>query len=103
MRHAEDFVNLGNRDDIEIFERTQESLAATPEIEWVDVSRGWGTGREWQEADGGLAGNIADETGIRSGYEHWRRLMSAGCPAAGHQSDFFASGGAGGASALVDQ
>ncbi len=78
MRQAEDFVNLGNRDDIEIFERTQEALAAAPEVEWVDVSRGWGTDRECREAGGPLAGNVADETGIRSGYEQWRKLMSTG-------------------------
>jgi phenylpropionate dioxygenase-like ring-hydroxylating dioxygenase large terminal subunit len=98
MRHAEDFVNLGNRDDIEIFERTQESLVATPEVEWVDVSRGWGTGREWREAGGALAGNIADETGIRSGYEQWQRLMSAN-----HLSHFADAGGASGTATLVDQ
>jgi phenylpropionate dioxygenase-like ring-hydroxylating dioxygenase large terminal subunit len=78
MRHAEDFVNLGNRDDIEIFERTQEALEAVPESEWVDVSRGWATDREWREPQGALVGNVADETGIRSGYEEWRRLMVAG-------------------------
>lgn len=98
MRHAEDFVNLGNRDDIEIFERTQEALADTPEVEWVDVSRGWGTGREWREAGGAVAGNIADETGIRSGYEQWRRLMSGG-----HLLDFAATGRPSGTGAFVDQ
>ncbi len=98
MRQAEDFVNLGNRDDIEIFERTQEALAGTPEVEWVDVSRGWGTGREWREAGGAVAGNIADETGIRSGYEQWRRLMSGG-----HLLDFAATGRPSGTGAFVDQ
>jgi phenylpropionate dioxygenase-like ring-hydroxylating dioxygenase large terminal subunit len=78
MRHAEDFVSLGNPDDMEIFERTQEALSTAPEIEWVDVSRGWGTEREWQEPEGALTGNVADETGIRSGYEQWRKLMSGG-------------------------
>jgi hypothetical protein len=78
MRHAEDFVNVGNRDDIEIFERTQDALATAPESEWVDVSRGWGTEREWREPGGAVVGNVADETGIRSGYEQWRRLMSGG-------------------------
>jgi phenylpropionate dioxygenase-like ring-hydroxylating dioxygenase large terminal subunit len=78
MRVAEDFINLGNRDDIEIFERTQDALTTAPESEWVDVSRGWGTDREWREPGGALAGNIADETGIRSGYEEWRKLMSRG-------------------------
>ncbi|HXW78074.1 MAG TPA: Rieske 2Fe-2S domain-containing protein [Acidimicrobiales bacterium] len=76
MRHAEDFVNLGNRDDVEVFERTQEALADAREGAWVDVSKGWATDREFWEPGGALAGNVADETGIRSAYEQWRKLMT---------------------------
>jgi phenylpropionate dioxygenase-like ring-hydroxylating dioxygenase large terminal subunit len=77
MRFAEDFVNLGNRDDSEVFERVQDGLAHGYESEWVDVSKGWQTGREYAEAAGSLAGNVSDETGVRAAYDEWRRLMSA--------------------------
>jgi phenylpropionate dioxygenase-like ring-hydroxylating dioxygenase large terminal subunit len=76
MRHAEDFVHIGNRDDAEIFERTQDALTHIPDLEWMDVSRGWDTDREHTEPGGAVVGNVADETGIRSGYEQWKRLMS---------------------------
>ena len=77
MRFAEDFINVGNRDDIEIFERAQQALTDVGDVEWVDVSRGWDSGRERIEADGSVTGNVADETGIRGGYEQWKRLMAA--------------------------
>jgi phenylpropionate dioxygenase-like ring-hydroxylating dioxygenase large terminal subunit len=77
MRFAEDFVNVGNRDDNEIFERTQDALTNVCEVEWVDVSRGWATDRESLEPSGARVGNIADETGIRSAYHQWQKLMDA--------------------------
>lgn len=80
MRFAEDFVNLGNRDDSEVFERIQDGLTHAYESEWVDVSKGWRTGRERTEPQGSLAGNVSDETGIRAAYDEWRRLMSAENP-----------------------
>ena len=98
MRHAEDFVNLGNRDDIEIFERTQESLAATPEVEWVDVSRGGAPAESGGRWAGPWPGTSPTKRSIRSGYEQWRRLMSAS-----HLSHFADPGEASGTAALVDQ
>jgi phenylpropionate dioxygenase-like ring-hydroxylating dioxygenase large terminal subunit len=80
MRFAEDFVTLGNRDDGEVFERIQDGLTNAYESEWVDVSRGWRTGRERAEPDGSLIGNVSDETGIRGAYEEWWRLMAARDP-----------------------
>jgi phenylpropionate dioxygenase-like ring-hydroxylating dioxygenase large terminal subunit len=77
MRFAEDFVNLGNRDDAEVFERIQDGLTHGYESEWVDVSRGWRTTRELVEADGSVTGNVSDETGIRAAYDEWLRLMAA--------------------------
>jgi phenylpropionate dioxygenase-like ring-hydroxylating dioxygenase large terminal subunit len=76
MRFAEDFINVGNRDDNEIFERTQDALSGIPEVEWVDVSRGWSTDRESVLPSGERAGNVSDETGIRSAYQEWLTLMT---------------------------
>jgi phenylpropionate dioxygenase-like ring-hydroxylating dioxygenase large terminal subunit len=82
MRFAEDFVNLGNRDDGEVFERVQDGLAHAFESEWVDVSKGWQTSRERIEAPGSITGDVSDETGIRAAYDEWRRLMSGPDPLA---------------------
>ena len=76
MRFEEDFINVGNRDDNEVFERIQEALTTIPEMEWIDVSRGWGTDREARTPDGAITGSVTDETGIRAGYERWAELMS---------------------------
>lgn len=76
MRFTEDFSNLGNRDDFEVFERIQAALETVETLEWVDVSRGFDTDRERAQADGSVTGNITDETGIRGAYERWRELMS---------------------------
>jgi phenylpropionate dioxygenase-like ring-hydroxylating dioxygenase large terminal subunit len=77
MRFAEDFVALGNRDDSEVFERIQDALTHGYESEWVDVSKGWRTGRESLGPGGAITGNVSDETGIRAAYEEWVRLMDA--------------------------
>ncbi|MHB1886968.1 MAG: aromatic ring-hydroxylating oxygenase subunit alpha [Acidimicrobiales bacterium] len=76
MRFAEDFSNVGNRDDFEIFERIQEALTTVDCLEWIDVSRGYATSRELQQTDGSVSGNISDETGICASYRQWRSLMS---------------------------
>lgn len=55
-------------DDIEVFEALQEGCAAhSPEIEWLDFSRG----------DSGPSGDLTDETGVRGCYRHWKLVMSA--------------------------
>jgi len=77
LRFAEDFVYTGNRDDNEVFERMQISLANIPEMEWVDFSKGLGTDREQLQSDGSVRGNISDETGMRAAYQRWKELMSS--------------------------
>ncbi len=74
-RFLEDFAGFGYRDDNEIFERIQQALTAVPEMEWLDFSKGLGTGREVVEADGSVRGNVSDETGIRGSYFYWKELM----------------------------
>jgi hypothetical protein len=75
-RFLEDFAGFGYRDDNEIFERIQHSLATIPEMEWLDFSKGLGTDRESTGADGAVTGNVSDETGIRGAYFWWKELMS---------------------------
>jgi phenylpropionate dioxygenase-like ring-hydroxylating dioxygenase large terminal subunit len=75
-RFLEDFPGFGYRDDNEIFERIQHSLTTIPEMEWLDFSKGLGTDREITGADGAVAGNVSDETGIRGAYFWWKELMS---------------------------
>ena len=77
MRFSEDFSNVGNRDDFEVFERVQQALETVDSVEWVDVSRGFRTDREEHQPDGSVVGNVTDETGIRAGYVRWRELMSS--------------------------
>jgi len=76
-RFLEDFAAFGNRDDNEVFERIQSSLANIPEMEWLDFSKGLGTARETVGADGSVTGNVSDETGIRGSYGYWKTLMQS--------------------------
>ena len=76
LRFAEDFINVGNRDDNEIFERIQTALSTIPEMEWLDFSKGLGTDREVVNPDGSITGNVSDETGIRASYLRWKELMT---------------------------
>jgi phenylpropionate dioxygenase-like ring-hydroxylating dioxygenase large terminal subunit len=76
VRFSEDFNNVGARDDNEIFERIQNALENVPEMEWLDFSKGLGSGREHTGSDGAITGNISDETGIRGSYFWWKTLMN---------------------------
>ncbi len=76
MRFEEDFINIGNRDDNEVFERLAAALGDIPEMPWIDVSRGWRTAGETVEADESLSGRVTYETGIRASYVRWRELMT---------------------------
>lgn len=76
IRFSEDFNNVAARDDNEIFERIQKALAGTPEMPWLDFSKGLGTERETFAEDGSVTGNISDETGIRGSYHWWLTLMN---------------------------
>lgn len=69
-RFLEDFASFGYRDDNQIFERIQHSLATIPEMQWVDFSKGLGTDRESVGADGVITGAVSDETGIRGAYQY---------------------------------
>ena len=75
VRFAEDFNNVGVRDDNEGLERIQYALETIPEMAWVDLSRGLGTDRESIGPDGVVTGNVMDETGIRGAYDRWKELM----------------------------
>lgn len=76
IRFSEDFNNVAARDDNEIFERIQKALSTTPEMPWLDFSKGLGTERESFAEDGSVTGNISDETGIRGSYQWWLTLMN---------------------------
>jgi hypothetical protein len=76
VRFSEDFNNVGARDDNEIFERIQNALENVPEMEWLDFSKGLGSGREHTGSDDTVTGNISDETGIRGSYFWWKTLMN---------------------------
>jgi phenylpropionate dioxygenase-like ring-hydroxylating dioxygenase large terminal subunit len=76
LRFAEDFNNVGARDDNEVMERVQQGLTLIPEMEWVDLSRGLGTNRESVRQDGVITGNIMDDTGVRGSYGWWATLMN---------------------------
>lgn len=75
MRMQEDFPAFGEPDDLANFEEAQRGLTI-PEIEWVDVSRGLGTDREWLDERGILTGPVTDEFEVRHYFEEWRRLMT---------------------------
>ncbi|WP_432826310.1 aromatic ring-hydroxylating oxygenase subunit alpha [Dactylosporangium sp. CA-092794] len=76
LRFCEDFVNFGEPDDIEMWERAQHGYAAA-EMEWNDISRGSTGERAEPRADGGTTVRVTDEAPIRSYWRLWQRQMSA--------------------------
>jgi phenylpropionate dioxygenase-like ring-hydroxylating dioxygenase large terminal subunit len=74
-RVEEDFTAFGTPDDIEMFERAQAGLAAVPEVEWVDASRGLGAG-DHVDADGLPTGSIMSEAPTRGYLRRYRELMA---------------------------
>lgn len=76
MRIAEDFVSLGNPDDLELFERCQRGLAVG-EVEWVDMSKGLGDPLEAVTASGTTRAPVTYETPIRGYIDEWRRLVGS--------------------------
>jgi phenylpropionate dioxygenase-like ring-hydroxylating dioxygenase large terminal subunit len=74
-RVEEDFTAFGTPDDVEMFERAQAGLAAVPEVEWVDVSRGIGAG-DHVDADGLPTGSIMSEAPMRGYLGRYRELMA---------------------------
>ena len=75
LRFEEDLHSLGSRDDSEIQELVQHTLAVIPEMEWLDVSRGL-CRQTVDEKTGVITSNKTDDTAIRGGYDWWRTLMN---------------------------
>ncbi len=75
MRMQEDFPAFGEPDDLANFEEAQRGMLI-PEVEWIDISRGVGTGCEVTGADGVVEGPITHEHHIRGYFQEWTRLMT---------------------------
>ncbi|HSL57777.1 MAG TPA: Rieske 2Fe-2S domain-containing protein [Acidimicrobiales bacterium] len=73
LRFSEDFVNFGEPDDIEVWERTQRALSIG-EVQWLDVSRGSGLDGDADER-GVRRVPITYETSLRSYLAEWARLL----------------------------
>ena len=76
MRIAEDFPSLGNPDDLELFERCQLGLGIA-EIEWIDMSKGFGDPAEEVSDEGVRRGPVTHEVPMRGYIRAWRELMEA--------------------------
>jgi len=75
IRFDEDFHNVGSRDDSEIMELIQHNLSVTPEMEWIDVSRGM-CRQQVDSVTGVITSNKTDDTAIRGAYQYWKHLMN---------------------------
>jgi hypothetical protein len=76
LRFAEDFVNFGEPDDIEMWERTQRGLEIG-EIEWLDVSRGVGLPPDRErDGDGVATIPVSWETPLRGYLTEWQKLLA---------------------------
>jgi len=76
LRFAEDFVNFGEPDDIEMWERTQRGLEIG-EIEWLEVSRGAGLPADQLRDGNGVATiPISWETPLRGYLTEWQKLLA---------------------------
>ena len=75
MRMQEDFPAFGEPDDLANFEEAQRGMLI-PEMEWIDVSRGAGTGRETTDDQGVVTGPVTDEHHVRGYFQEWTRLMT---------------------------
>jgi hypothetical protein len=75
MRMQEDFPAFGEPDDLANFEEAQRGMLI-PEMEWIDVSRGVGTGRETTDGRGVVTGPVTDEHHVRGYFQEWTRLMT---------------------------
>ena len=76
MRMQEDFPNFGEPDDQTNFEECQRGMNI-PELEWINISRGLGTGRQRIDEDGVITGPITSELQLRSYLHVWKQYMSA--------------------------
>jgi hypothetical protein len=67
-------MGFGSPDDAEAWTRVQLGAAAGPDL-WIMLNRGLegdGTG-----AGGANVGDVSAETGMRSAYQMWKRMMTA--------------------------
>jgi phenylpropionate dioxygenase-like ring-hydroxylating dioxygenase large terminal subunit len=76
MRIGEDFPAMGNTDDLEIFERCHEGLSV-PEIEWIDMSKGYGSEFDVPDERGIRRTPITHDAVMRGYLREWLRLMTA--------------------------
>lgn len=77
LRTQEDFPILGEMDDADNFEECHRGLLASPEDEWVDISRHFETGKDVVEEDGIVTGPVTSELHMRNYFAQWKRLMKA--------------------------
>ena len=75
MRMQEDFPAFGEPDDLANFEEAQRGMVI-PEMEWIDISRGVGTGAEKTDHRGVVTGPVTHEHHIRGYFQEWARLMT---------------------------
>lgn len=77
LRTQEDFPILGEIDDADNFEECHRGLLASPEDEWVDISRHYETGKDIVNEDGSVTGPVTSELHMRNYFAQWKRLMQA--------------------------
>ena len=76
LRADEDFVSFGTPDDLDMFERVQRGLAI-PEVEWIDVGRGF---TDEVDDSGVIVGPITSESAQRNYVRHYCNLMRSPAP-----------------------
>ena len=75
-------AGMGQPDDVEMFERMRDGMQATLDP-WIIIARGMH--RERRDSDGTLVGQMTDEVTLRGIWSHYKKVMSAGAPAAGRE------------------
>lgn len=73
--HFQGPMGFGTPDDAEGWERVQRGAAAG-EDQWIMLHRGVDA-PEGRGDDGHVTGDVSAETGMRSAYQMWKRMMSA--------------------------
>jgi phenylpropionate dioxygenase-like ring-hydroxylating dioxygenase large terminal subunit len=71
--HFQGPMGFGTPDDSEAWERVQKGASAGTDL-WVMLNRG--LAGEQASADG-LVSDVSAETGMRAGYQQWKKMMSA--------------------------
>jgi Phenylpropionate dioxygenase and related ring-hydroxylating dioxygenases, large terminal subunit len=73
--HFQGPMGFGTPDDGEAWERVQKGSMAGQDG-WILVNRGMG--KLFTTPDGNTAGAVCSETGMRSAYQHYKKMMAAG-------------------------